>query len=84
VVEESIYVAEHQKRAPKLALALDLRASRGDWDSKSGPKSAQKEASDDDNSPRCRQPYRDDVARWNEALCSLFSSVFFQSSTNSA
>jgi hypothetical protein len=28
--------------------------------------------------------HRDDVARWNEALCSLFSSVFFQSSTNSA
>jgi hypothetical protein len=25
-----------------------------------------------------------DVARWNEALCSLFSSVFFQSSINSA
>jgi hypothetical protein len=28
--------------------------------------------------------HRDDVVRWNEAFCSLFSSVFFQSSTNSA
>jgi hypothetical protein len=28
--------------------------------------------------------HRDDVARWNEAFCLLFSSVFFQSSTNSA
>ena len=56
VVKESIHVAEHEEGAPELALALDPRASRGDWDSKSGPKSAQKEASDDDNSPRCRQP----------------------------
>jgi hypothetical protein len=56
VVKESIHVAEHEGRAPELALALDPRALRGDWDSKSGPKSAQKEASDDDNSPRCRQP----------------------------
>jgi hypothetical protein len=54
VVKESIHVAEHERRAPELALALDPRASRGDCDSKSGPKSAQKEASDDDNSPRCR------------------------------
>jgi hypothetical protein len=28
--------------------------------------------------------HRDDVVRWNEAFCSLFSSVLFQNSTNSA
>jgi hypothetical protein len=56
VVKESIHVAEHERRAPELALAFDPRASRGDWDLKSGPKSTQKEARDDDNSPRCWQP----------------------------
>ena len=30
VVKESIHVAEHERRAPELALALDPRASRGD------------------------------------------------------
>ena len=102
MVKEPIHVAEHERRAPELALELDPRASRGessqvitlpiaksqtrsqqnkemhkfssvysergvlllvltsggerigvracgDWDSKSSPKSAQKEASDDDN-----------------------------------
>jgi hypothetical protein len=30
VVKESIHVAEHERRALELALALDPRASRGD------------------------------------------------------
>ena len=78
MVKESIYVAEHERRAPELALALDPRASRGDWDSKSGPKSSQKRRATTTTHHAVGGRHRDNVARWNEAFFSLFSSVFFK------
>jgi hypothetical protein len=82
VVEEPIHVAEHERRAPELALlALDPRAShRAVIETKKAAKNRLKKRRATTTTHRTvGSRHRDDVVRWNEAFYSLFSSVFFQS-----
>jgi hypothetical protein len=78
VVKELIHVTEHERRAPKFALALDPHASRGDLDSKAAQNRLKKRRATTTTHHAVGSRNRGAVARWNEALYSLFSSVFFK------
>jgi hypothetical protein len=104
VVKEFIHVAEHERRAPELALALDprlglasefvlvllsdLREVRPHRVSRARHRAVIETQKAAQNWLKKRRAttathlavgsrHRDDVVRWNEEFCSLFSSVFF-------
>ena len=78
VGKKSIHGAEHERRAPELDLHL-IRVHRAVIETqKAAQNRLKKRLATTATHHAVGSRHRDDVVRWNEAFCSLFSSVFFK------